>query len=221
MKTSVKGLKTSKSSAKDKSKKGKHTELVDEFIQVMQPRTRGPSWKDTDPVAQLTASTSIDATVDAVKKSKKAKEKESATGDEVSEQPGEPEVSKEPLSDIDWLRRHTTSTLDSVDAPRKVFEQSDDERMDEDEDKDETEVCPRLCCFPSCPTQGELQAAAEPHLDPAKAAILQTSRLFLRNLTFACTEDEIRDLFQSHGDVSQVCTSMLISCALGGRRTGW
>ena len=37
-----------------------------------------------------------------------------------------------------------------------------------------------------------------------KAAILQTSRLFLRNLAFSCTEDELRELCEAYGTISQV-----------------
>lgn len=40
--------------------------------------------------------------------------------------------------------------------------------------------------------------------DPIHATILQTSRLFLRNLSFACTEAELLDLFQAYGEVVQV-----------------
>lgn len=140
-KTSKKIVKDSKSSAEDKSKKGKHAELIDEFMQAMQPRTRGPSWKDIDPVSQSAPSTSTDPATKS-KKSKKGKDQECTTGKEDDEQPGEPEASGEPLSDMDWLRRRTKTTLDSVDAPRKVFEQSDDENMDgsEEEDHEDSEV---------------------------------------------------------------------------------
>lgn len=37
-----------------------------------------------------------------------------------------------------------------------------------------------------------------------KITILQTARLFLRNLAFASSEDELRELFERHGEVTQV-----------------
>jgi RNA recognition motif-containing protein len=37
-----------------------------------------------------------------------------------------------------------------------------------------------------------------------KNAILQTGRLFLRNLSFTCTEDELLELFKPFGEISQV-----------------
>ncbi|KAM5538761.1 hypothetical protein V8D89_007483 [Ganoderma adspersum] len=183
----TKTAKGSKSSTKDRSKKGKHVELVDEFMQVMQPRTKGPSWKDTDPVAPPTASTSTDVTINTAKNDKKLKEAIASTND-LDEQPDEPEASGGPMSDMDWLKRHTKSTLDPVDALQKAFEQSDDERMEDDEGGNDEDS----------------EGPAESPPDPTKTTILRTSRLFLRNLTFACTEDEIQDLFQPHGDVSQV-----------------
>lgn len=48
-------------------------------------------------------------------------------------------------------------------------------------------------------------------LDATKATIMQTSRLFLRNLAFTCTEDDLRELFQAHGEVSQVSISAMLS----------
>ena len=126
--------KATKSSAKDKSKKGKDDGLADEFMQVMQPRNKGPSWKDADPVPAPVASTSTSPAIDAKKSSKKGKEKLEATDGKAEEQPVVEEASAEPVSDMDWLKRHTKSTLDSVDAPEKVFEQSDDEPMKDDEE---------------------------------------------------------------------------------------
>ena len=89
-------------------------------MQVMQPRTRGPSWKDTDPVALPTASTSTNVTINSAK-DKKSKKAITSTND-LDEQPDEPELSGGPMSDMDWLKRHTKSTLDAVDVPQKAFE---------------------------------------------------------------------------------------------------
>lgn len=42
--------------------------------------------------------------------------------------------------------------------------------------------------------------------------ILQTGRLFLRNLAFSCTKDELQELFERFGTISQV--SILSICLL-------
>ena len=40
--------------------------------------------------------------------------------------------------------------------------------------------------------------------DDASSSILQSGRLFLRNLAFACTEEEIQELFAPYGHIAQV-----------------
>ncbi|KAI0706720.1 hypothetical protein C8T65DRAFT_651773 [Cerioporus squamosus] len=175
---------TKKSTASTDAQKGARHELEDEFMQVMQPRTKkGPSWKDDEPTPAASGSGPPDAAASSSssksQKSRKGKEKVVATSEDDSAAQQEPES----VSDLDWLRRHTTK-LDT-DVGEKVFEQSEDESMDGDDDEDATD-------------------AQEPPPDPTKSTILQTSRLFLRNLAFSCTEDELRELFQAHGDVSQV-----------------
>ena len=48
--------------------------------------------------------------------------------------------------------------------------------------------------------------------DSTKESILRTARLFVRNLTFTCTEEELRHLFQPFGAVSQVRGIYLLRC---------
>ncbi|OSD03770.1 hypothetical protein PYCCODRAFT_1434157 [Trametes coccinea BRFM310] len=182
----VEGSKSDKSDLKDKKTKGAKDELVDEFLQVMQPRTKkGPSWKDDDATPASTASTSAAAGAEATKQGKKSKANKSVAenAEEDGEQLDDEAAPAEGLSDMDWLKRHTRPTLDE--PVEKVFEQSDDESMAD-------------------ASSGHEEDGSEPLPDPTKATILQTSRLFIRNLTFTCTEDELRELFQRHGDISQV-----------------
>ena len=40
--------------------------------------------------------------------------------------------------------------------------------------------------------------------DDTKETILQTSRLFVRNLAFSCTDEELAELFKPFGEISQV-----------------
>ncbi|KAG1750420.1 uncharacterized protein EDB91DRAFT_1107297 [Suillus paluster] len=68
----------------------------------------------------------------------------------------------EGVSDLEWMRRRMKLASDS--PPDKVFEQSGDE-----DDVDHS-------------------AVPEEPQDPATKTIMQTSRLFLRNLPFSCTE---------------------------------
>ncbi|KZT00240.1 RNA-binding domain-containing protein [Laetiporus sulphureus 93-53] len=163
-----------------------------EFMQVMQPRVKkGPSWAN-DAVAPVpgpsTLKSANDAKVDSdssrATKNKQSKKLAEVEDNEKAPSPEEAATS-EAISDMDWFKRHTKSALDDPELePQRVFEQSDDEddlaaSSEHDEDK-------------------------SPPSDPVKDTILQTSRLFLRNLAFTCTEDELRELFQSHGEISQV-----------------
>ncbi|KAH9932184.1 uncharacterized protein B0H18DRAFT_986883 [Fomitopsis serialis] len=88
---------------------------------------------------------------------------------------------------MDWFKQRTKAVLEEPDASEeRVFEQSDEEEGPGDgndsEESQEEELPP----------------------DPVKTTILQTSRLFLRNLPFSCTEAELRELFESHGTISQI-----------------
>ncbi|KAL1937937.1 hypothetical protein VTO73DRAFT_12687 [Trametes versicolor] len=175
-----------KSSSKDKSQ-GAGDALATEFLQVMQPRSqKGPSWKDEEPAQEPVASssTSANSADKPLKKSKKSKTQPDHVDGVTEDQ--EPVTATEPVSDLDWLKRHTKTAVADAEANEKAFEQSDDEPMQDADSDDEEQETP-----------------AQPHLNLIHASILQTSRLFIRNLPFTCTEDELRELFQRYGDVSQ------------------
>ncbi|KAG6844322.1 hypothetical protein H0H87_007806 [Tephrocybe sp. NHM501043] len=94
----------------------------------------------------------------------------------------------ETISDLEWMRRRMGNTVDTA-AAEKAFEQSDDE--DGPSKPQPTIQVPK----PSEP---------EPSKDPTVETILQTARLFVRNLAFSCTEADLRELFSPFGEVSQV-----------------
>ncbi|KAJ8457621.1 hypothetical protein ONZ45_g18241 [Pleurotus djamor] len=79
------------------------------------------------------------------------------------------------------MKKHMSS---NVDAAPKAFEQ-DDEEM-------------------SGPITEPPAEPVAPVVDDTSQTILQTSRLFLRNLTFSCTEGEIEELFRPYGDIAQI-----------------
>jgi multiple RNA-binding domain-containing protein 1 len=87
------------------------------------------------------------------------------------------EGAQQDLTDIEWMRQRMKEGVVDADSPEKAFEQSDSEE--------------------------ESQGVSE-EKDPTEETILRTARLFVRNLTFACTEEELRPLFQPFGAVSQV-----------------
>ena len=81
------------------------------------------------------------------------------------------------LTDMEWMRQRMTGGVGIADSQEKVFDRSCSEE--------------------------ETNGVAE-EKDPTEETILRTARLFVRNLTFTCTEEELRRLFQPFGAVSQV-----------------
>ncbi|KAJ7688673.1 hypothetical protein B0H17DRAFT_1160253 [Mycena rosella] len=96
-------------------------------------------------------------------------------------------VREEGLSDLDWMKRRMSKNADVVE---KAFEQSDDEDGE-----------PLL---PSTLATAPAIAPAEPPKDPTTETILQTSRLFVRNLAFSCTDADLLEFFSPFGEISQV-----------------
>jgi len=89
---------------------------------------------------------------------------------------------EEGISDLDWMKRRMSKNVESVDvSTEKVFEQ-DDEMDVVDKTESTTTVV---------------------EADPTKATILETSRLFVRNLAFSCSEEDLLELFRSFGEISQ------------------
>jgi len=87
------------------------------------------------------------------------------------------EEKQEGVSDLDWMRQRMKRNLTV--SEEKAFEQSDEEGDDE-------EIDPQVS------------------KDPIAEIILQTARLFVRNLTFSCTESDLLELFKPFGEISQV-----------------
>jgi len=87
------------------------------------------------------------------------------------------EVVQQNLTDMEWMRQRMSGGLGDSDSPERVFEQSDNEEKDQEGSKEK---------------------------DPTEETILRTARLFVRNLTFTCTAEELRPPFEQFGPVSQV-----------------
>jgi multiple RNA-binding domain-containing protein 1 len=109
-------------------------------------------------------------------------------------EPVDPDHDKEEgMSDLDWMRRRMNQNLE---VSEKVFDQSDEEMLQTGSSNEEPAKVPE---------------------DPTRETILQTSRLFVRNLAFSCTDIELEELFKPFGEISQVCdvliTDSLLPCS--------
>jgi multiple RNA-binding domain-containing protein 1 len=92
----------------------------------------------------------------------------------------------EGLSDLEWMRRRMKENVET--AEEKAFLQDEDPEA-------------------AGSTKSSVAGDDGPPLeltDSNRNIISQTGRLFVRNLAFSCTENELRDLFSSHGNISQV-----------------
>lgn len=88
-----------------------------------------------------------------------------------------PEKVQQNLTDVEWMRQRMRGGLGDSNSPEKVFEQSDNEENDQEVSNEK---------------------------DPTEETILRTARLFVRNLTFTCTAEELHLLFEQFGPISQV-----------------
>ena len=92
----------------------------------------------------------------------------------VSQDP--PEEAQQNLTDMEWMRQRMRGLVDG-DSPEQAFEQSDNEEQDQ---------------------------GVSDEKGPTEELILRTARLFVRNLTFTCTAEELHPLFEQFGTISQV-----------------
>lgn len=193
-------------------KAGSSSQLT-EFMQVMKPRTKnGRTWANDDVVTTTSALSSTTVNEAGSSPSKKGKDNASAAGVSAVEDVSiEPETGQEPVSDMDWLKQRQKKVLQS-DSSTKAFEQSDDEAEAEQTHTD------HMVCFGSPRNTkfvvdlGLKDVSEETHVDPVHASILKTSRIFLRNLSFACTEADLMELFRNYGEVAQVSMGFLSFC---------
>jgi multiple RNA-binding domain-containing protein 1 len=99
-------------SNKDKATETKSTSQLDEFLEVMQPRTKkGPAWAN-------------DMKSEDVVPTGKTKHKQKAAEDIHTDVQGDDPALEVTLSDLDWMKKHMSQNVDVVE---KVFEQSDEE----------------------------------------------------------------------------------------------
>jgi len=118
--------------------------------------------------------------------------------DNVTKVAEEVEASKEPASDTDWLK----SKMKSIDGLEdKAFFQDEGREIEQVE--------------PGSEGKPEVVDAQVPETNDAAQSVLATARLFLRNLTFSVTHNELEELFTKFGPVEQVSAASLYSFYMG------
>ncbi|GLB44335.1 putative RNA recognition motif containing protein [Lyophyllum shimeji] len=174
---STKTAKQASDPKKKQKQKPDAAELEEQYMKVMQPRTKkARTWANEEQPEPA-----------AVPIPEQEPEPEVAEGD-VAMRDETSAAKDEAVSDLEWMKQRMSKTVDVVE---RAFEQSDDE--------DESGTRPLKS------TEKE-QEAVEPEAqkDPTIETILETARLFVRNLAFSCTEEDLVELFQPFGAISQV-----------------
>jgi multiple RNA-binding domain-containing protein 1 len=211
-----------------------HDPKLKEFLNVMQPPSKLKAWAneetqidasiapaiepveevvvtegESDDEYQVLAKTpkttqrkpSVEADSAPTKKAKQPKkEKENNAGNEELEQlPDAPIPEQGPVSDADWLRSRTNRVLDLVEddeeAPRPDLEL----KIAEDD------IVENARAAMEQPGTSDKEDEAEAGATPSEEdKIRQTGRLFLRNLHYDVTEDDLRVHFSTYGSLEEV-----------------
>jgi len=217
---------------KRKRDETEHDPKLKEFLDVMQPPSKLKGWANDetqlDPLVPLAADT-VEAVVAPegesddeyqviAKKSKTSaqqpsvepkptstaaitelpqeREGDNVTTEEAGGAPDAPIPGQGPVSDADWLRSRTNRVLDLVDdheAPPRDVDMVDAEKTEV------VEAAPDVVEQPQTPTREEVDAIS---LEEGK--IRETGRLFLRNLHYDVTEDDLREHFSTYGAIDEV-----------------
>jgi multiple RNA-binding domain-containing protein 1 len=150
--------------------------LLEQFLQVMKPvQKNGPSWaNDQEPMSSQT-----------IRKPTKTAKPDETGPTSVDHETNEKD---ENISDIDWMRRHMSKTVDDEQSVEKLPEVRFNKRLSS-----------------SVLSDTKQPLAEDTTTDSTTDTILQTSRLFLRNLAFSCSDADLLELFKPFGEISQVC----------------
>ena len=196
-----------------------------EFLEVMQPAAKSKAWaaqaEDSEPPTKIQAieipDGESDGEYEAIPKTLRAKSPpksivlpepspvvsttEPAQLDEIVADASGPAV-----TDDEWMRSRTNRLLDLVDPDDIVIEQGATPKATADvveeqivkqpngPDKDE---------LPDLPDTEEVEIEEEIP-DPTIEAIKSSGRLFVRNLAYTATEQELREHFEVYGSLDEV-----------------
>lgn len=226
-------------SGKKKPKKGGAISF-EEFMSVMQPKAKRKAWQNEDALPEQTMQ-DIVAPEQAIQKkaARKALKKAdaaaaaTATAESTAAQPDsgreetpEPDAAANDvgLTDEEYMRlrmKHRVGTdLDTLEQSSSgpQFEQSDNEKDDDDAAADsdpESEDEPIHDQGFEC-KQAEMQRKAQQAAEKDQKLvdqIMESGRLFIRNLPFAASGDEILAFFESFGTVKQVSVDNVLAAA--------
>lgn len=206
------GVAAAKSRSGGGAKRGDKDESDDpkleEFLQVMQPRGKSKLWSNDTLIAP--AAEPIGRVEKKREQRKKETEEESAPEvDEAVEKNDSHNVAKDNVvSDMDYFKsRVKTEWSDSESSDSDEDDEEDEEEEEEEEgeelDKEQPEVNEEQEGEEGVHEDSDGQELAQSNpssnLKDEKEEMLDTSRLFVRNLPFTATEDELEEHFSKFG----------------------
>ncbi|KAL8138053.1 hypothetical protein V2J09_004054, partial [Rumex salicifolius] len=196
---------------------------LEEFLQVMQPRSKSKLWADDTLVAhsvdknsKITENLSLADKVES--KLMKVGPKKSSQKDRVLEEEALEDSSnhtRDEISDADYFKsRVKTDWSDSESDDEDTANENDDSSVEEHRNKKgygkmETEEhesidgnIEKAGHFDD--NDREFADSGNPSMNDSNEESLDSGRLFVRNLPYTTTEDELQELFIRFGDVAEV-----------------
>lgn len=117
------------------------------------------------------------------------------------------------VSDADWLRSRTNRVLELVEDDQEPPAAAPTPAVEALVPLEPAVSCPEHQAAPEEP-KAEVHAAKEQPLDATSLEenmIRETGRLYLRNLHYEVTEDELREQFSKHGPLEEVSRTLFLS----------
>ena len=141
-----------------------------------------------------------------------------ASGDHEKPESADPDKEDAPqATDDDWLRSRTNRLLDLMDPDDLPLEPTGDTgntapAEDATVDHLEPEEAEKPLQDAADDAADDKMEVDEPVGDSTVYSIRRTSRLFVRNLAYSATEDDIRKCFEKFGTIEEVRLSFTFSC---------
>lgn len=180
-----------------KSQRSDKSASFEEFLSVMAPKRKRPTWQNNEDMdAANDAAAPAPAPAQDTQRAKKQRKKDEPAHVEA---PADGAAADEGLTDLEYMRRRMRHHVaGGAEAPARAFEQSDSEAESDTEVREAPEE--------AAAAEREREAlerqrrADEANVD----TIMASGRLFVRNLPFSATEDELMAFFATYGEVEQV-----------------
>ncbi|KAL8236003.1 hypothetical protein R6Q59_017084 [Mikania micrantha] len=166
-----------------------------EFLQVMQPRTKSKLWSN-----DLLEAAPIKDGNKHVKVEGEGKKKLDSESFKLNE------INDKSLSDMDYFKSRVKkdwSDSDNDDAVEEAENHDDEENDDDEEENDDDDIKKIDEIHPENPNETDDVDEPSSSLED-EDDVLQTGRLFVRNLPYTATEDDLRDHFSKFGSMPQV-----------------